>query len=60
MLTFAAALSQFGFSEQSNQMRPRARQSLPVPALHPRATPQRNVLFVILESVRADATCIGR
>jgi glucan phosphoethanolaminetransferase (alkaline phosphatase superfamily) len=51
--------TQFGWSEQSNQMRPRARQSLPVPALHPQATPKRNVLFVILESVRADATCIG-
>ena len=51
--------TQFGLSEQSNQMRPRARQSLPVPTLHPVATPKRNVLFVILESVRADATCIG-
>jgi hypothetical protein len=43
--------TQFGFTEQSNQMRPRARQSLPVPPLHPVATPKRNVLFVILESV---------
>jgi glucan phosphoethanolaminetransferase (alkaline phosphatase superfamily) len=51
--------TQFGFSEQSKQMRPRARQSLPVPALHPKPTPKRNVLFVILESVRADATCLG-
>ena len=50
--------TQFGFTEQSNQMRPRARQSMPVPPLHPVATPKRNVLFVILESVRADATCI--
>lgn len=51
--------TQLGFTEQSNQMRPRARQSLPVPPLQPRATPPRNVLFVILESVRADATCIS-
>ncbi|MEI9953980.1 MAG: sulfatase-like hydrolase/transferase [Pseudomonadota bacterium] len=51
--------TQFGLSEQANQMRPRARESLPVPALHPAPTPKRNVLLVILESVRADATCIG-
>ncbi len=51
--------TQFGLTEQSNQMRPRARQSLPVPPLSPTATPKRNVLFVILESVRADATCIS-
>jgi glucan phosphoethanolaminetransferase (alkaline phosphatase superfamily) len=50
--------TQFGFTEQSNQMRPRARESMPVPALQPLPTPKRNVLFVILESVRADATCI--
>jgi len=51
--------TQLGLSEQANQMRPRARESLPVPVLHPVATPKRNVLFVILESVRADATCIA-
>ncbi|MEI9941442.1 MAG: sulfatase-like hydrolase/transferase [Pseudomonadota bacterium] len=51
--------TQFGLSEQSSQMRPRARHSLPVPTLHPLPTPKRNVLFVISESVRADATCIG-
>ena len=51
--------TEWGLTEQSNQMRPRARESMPVPALHPRATPKRNVLFVILESVRADATCIA-
>lgn len=50
--------TQLGVTEQSNQMRPRARQSMPVPALQPGPTPKRNVLFVILESVRADATCI--
>ena len=51
--------TQFGWSEQSKQLRPRARESLPVPPLRPAVTPKRNVLFVILESVRADATCIG-
>ena len=51
--------TQFGFTEQSNQMRPRARESMPVPPLHTApGTPKRNVLFVILESTRADATCI--
>jgi glucan phosphoethanolaminetransferase (alkaline phosphatase superfamily) len=51
--------TQFGFTEQSNQLRPRLRQSLPVPALAVApGTPKRNVLFVILESVRADATCV--
>jgi len=51
--------TELGWTEQSNQMRPRARQSLPVPALHPLLTPKRNVLFVLLESVRADAACVG-
>jgi glucan phosphoethanolaminetransferase (alkaline phosphatase superfamily) len=51
--------TELGLSEQASQMRPRTRESLPVPALHPAVTPKRNVLFVILESVRADATCLG-
>ncbi|HEY2410202.1 MAG TPA: hypothetical protein VGI10_29560, partial [Polyangiaceae bacterium] len=51
--------TQFGLSEQSNQLRPRARQSLPVPLLVRAPGPERNVLFVILESVRADSTCIA-
>ena len=50
--------TEFGLSPQSAQMRPRARESLPVPPLHPAPTPKRNVLLVILESVRADATCV--
>ena len=51
--------TQFGFTEQSNQLRPRLRESLPVPPLTVApGTPRRNVLFVILESVRASATCI--
>ncbi len=51
--------TQFGFTEQSNQLRPRLRESMPVAKLE-RApgTPPRNVVFVILESVRATATCI--
>jgi glucan phosphoethanolaminetransferase (alkaline phosphatase superfamily) len=52
-------LTQLGFTEQSNQVRPRLRESMPVPPLTPAGgTPKRNVLFVILESVRASATCI--
>jgi glucan phosphoethanolaminetransferase (alkaline phosphatase superfamily) len=50
--------TQFGFTDQSNQLRPRARNSLPLPALERADVPKRNVLFVILESVRADATCV--
>lgn len=51
--------TQLGFTEQSNQMRPRARESLPVPHLtRDPSLPQRNILFVILESVRADSVCI--
>jgi glucan phosphoethanolaminetransferase (alkaline phosphatase superfamily) len=50
--------TQLGFTDQSNQLRPRARTSLPVPALTRAAVPKRNVLFIILESVRADSTCI--
>jgi len=50
--------TQLGFTDQSNQLRPRARNSRPLPPLVRAAVPSRNVLFVILESVRADATCI--
>jgi glucan phosphoethanolaminetransferase (alkaline phosphatase superfamily) len=50
--------TQLGFTDQSNQLRPRARTSLPVPALTRANVPKRNVLFIILESVRADTTCI--
>jgi len=50
--------TQLGMTEQSNQLRPRARASLAVPALE-RASdvPKRNVVLVILESVRADSVC---
>ncbi len=47
-----------GLTQQSGQVRPMARHSLPVPSLTPRPTHPRNVLLVLLESVRADATCI--
>jgi glucan phosphoethanolaminetransferase (alkaline phosphatase superfamily) len=51
--------TQFGFTEQSSQLRPRLRESLPVPPLtRASAAPKRNVVFVIAESVRASATCI--
>ncbi|HXK18437.1 MAG TPA: sulfatase-like hydrolase/transferase, partial [Polyangiaceae bacterium] len=50
--------TQLGYTDQSNQLRPRARNSLPVPPLTRAAVPKRNVLFIILESVRADTTCI--
>lgn len=49
--------TQLGLTEQSNQMRPRARESLPVDPLTSRAETPRNVLFILLESVRKDATC---
>ena len=50
--------TQLGFTEQSNQMRPRVRESLPVKPIRSKPPKPRNVLFVILESVRADATCL--
>ena len=50
--------TQLGMTEQSNQLRPRARASLPVPALVARPKVPRNVLLVILESVRSDAVCV--
>jgi len=50
--------TQLGLTDQSNQLRPRARDSLPVAALTAKPPTPRNVLFVILESVRADATCV--
>jgi glucan phosphoethanolaminetransferase (alkaline phosphatase superfamily) len=50
--------TQLGLTEQSNQVRPKARESLPVGPLQPAPGLARNVLFVILESVRADSTCV--
>jgi glucan phosphoethanolaminetransferase (alkaline phosphatase superfamily) len=49
--------TQLGLTKESNQLRPRARQSRLVPRLTPRPSRERNVVFVITESVRKDATC---
>jgi glucan phosphoethanolaminetransferase (alkaline phosphatase superfamily) len=49
--------TQLGLSEQSGQVRPRARSSLPVAPLASRRSERPNVLFVLLESVRADSAC---
>jgi len=52
--------TQLGYTDQSHQLRPKARASLPVAlANKPGASRRPNVLFVILESVRADAVCIA-
>jgi glucan phosphoethanolaminetransferase (alkaline phosphatase superfamily) len=51
-------MTQVGMTEQSDQLRPRARESLPIGKLKSNVQSTRNVLFVILESVRADSTCI--
>jgi glucan phosphoethanolaminetransferase (alkaline phosphatase superfamily) len=49
--------TQVGLTEQSNQLRPRARESLPIPSLVTKGNSDRNILFLILESVRADSAC---
>jgi glucan phosphoethanolaminetransferase (alkaline phosphatase superfamily) len=49
--------TQLGLTEQSDQVRPRQRESLPVPPLTRSDVPARNVVLVILESVRSDAVC---
>lgn len=51
--------TQLGYTDQSKQLRPRARESLPVVLAGPRSpgTRRPNVVLVILESVRADAVC---
>lgn len=51
--------TQLGLTEQAGQVRPRARQSLPVPKLQAKPSLPRNVVLIQLESVRADATCVG-
>jgi glucan phosphoethanolaminetransferase (alkaline phosphatase superfamily) len=51
--------TQLGMTEQAGQVRPRARESLPLPRLTPKPSHPRNVVFIQLESVRADATCVG-
>lgn len=49
--------SQLGVTDQSRQIRPRLRQSRVLPPLKSHAPRQRNVLLVMLESVRHDAAC---
>lgn len=49
--------TQLGLSKESHQTRPRARKSRPVAEMTPHPARPRNVVFVILESVRKDATC---
>ncbi|MCH2109817.1 MAG: sulfatase-like hydrolase/transferase, partial [Polyangiaceae bacterium] len=52
--------TQLGLSKESHQLRPRLRDSLPVASTSaqlPAGVARRNVVFVILESVRKDATC---
>lgn len=51
--------TQLGLTEQAGQVRPRARESRPVPKTQAKPTHPRNVLLVQLESVRAEATCVG-
>lgn len=51
--------TQLGLTEQAGQIRPRARESLPVPKVVARPAKPRNVVLVQLESVRADATCVA-
>ena len=52
--------TQLGWTEQSDQMRPRLRESASLPLrVADSEDPKRNVLFLILESVRADATCMA-
>lgn len=50
--------TELGFTDESQKLRPRARESLPVPKLTAKPAVPRNVVFVILESVRADAACV--
>lgn len=50
--------SRLGVTDQARQVRPRIRQSRPVPALDVAIPAPRNVLIVIGESLRADATCV--
>ncbi len=49
--------SQLGVTDQSRQVRPHTRHSRALPKLAPAPPAPRNVLFVLGESVRADAVC---
>ena len=50
--------TQLGFTDESRKLRPKPRHSLPVVLATP-AEKKPNVVFFILESVRADAVCIA-
>jgi glucan phosphoethanolaminetransferase (alkaline phosphatase superfamily) len=50
--------TEVGLTEESSKLRPRARESLPVPPITTKPALARNVVFVILESVRSDAACV--
>ncbi len=49
--------SQLGVTDQSKQTRPHVRHSLPVEPIDDEPPLPRNVLFILTESVRADAVC---
>lgn len=49
--------SQLGVTDQSRQVRPHSRSSRPIAELNPAPGNARNVLFILGESVRADAVC---
>lgn len=50
--------TQLGVGEEARKDRPRVRSPLPLPALEPAVRTPRNILFVLLESTRADAVCV--
>lgn len=49
--------TQLGFGKNSHKQRPGLRRSRPVLSMQSRAPLSRNVILVVLESVRQDATC---
>lgn len=49
--------ARLGLTKKSKEVRSRRRTPSPLPELTPKAPAPRNVLLVILESVRADVTC---
>lgn len=49
--------SQLGVTDQSRQIRPHTRQSKALPKLKAAPAARRNVLFILGESIRADAAC---
>jgi len=48
---------QLGLSKNSGRARPTSRNVAPLPSLKSPIRPARNIVFVLLESVRKDATC---